>query len=66
MNPLPYIRWRLAWWRWFLESRVRWGDPMYGKGESRTANLDRIHERWEAREPRKEDYGLQQTRNDQH
>lgn len=58
MKPIRYIRWRIAWWRWFLTPYAKWGDPMYSKGEQRTTNLDRIHERWEAREPKREDYGI--------
>ncbi len=38
---------------------IRWGDPLYGRDrEQRNKTIQLIAERWDARAPRPEDYGL--------
>lgn len=53
-----YIRWRFAWWYWELFDRsVTLGDPSLGKTrEERNINLDILHKRHAAREPKREDF----------
>lgn len=57
---LPVLRYRLAWWRWFMESpRPSWSDPMVSSHPAQWRENRRIWSaRWETREPRPEAFGL--------
>lgn len=58
MKPIRYIRWRIAWWRWFWSPNCPWGTPVYGKSREQLTAYNRAHDRYAAREPKREDYGL--------
>lgn len=58
MSLLEWIKWRIAWWRWFLVDRpYRPGDPLLGpEGPVRQKNRRLLMDRYNAREPRRPDH----------
>ena len=52
------IRYKVAWWRWLLTPDYRYGDPMIGTGDVRQKNRDIFWERYIAKEPKPEDFGI--------
>ena len=56
-----WIRTKRYRWAVFLHScrvPIKWGDPTLGAGDVRRANLDMMMDRWDAKEPKPEAYGL--------
>lgn len=51
---IAYIRYRIAWYRWFLLDRpYKAGDPALGVGATRVANRELLLDRYLAREPKR-------------
>ncbi len=56
MTPFRWVRFKLAWWRWFLHDGPQPGDPSHGHGEQRRVTRALLIGRWLAREPKREDF----------
>ena len=52
MKLIRYIKFKLDWLCWFISPPMKFGDPMYGEGDTRKKNIHLIHQRWAAREPK--------------
>jgi hypothetical protein len=59
MKMLRWLRFKIAWWRWFFSEPFRLGDPALGKGAERDRNRKLLWARHDAKEPKPEQYGLQ-------
>lgn len=61
MKLIRYIRFWIAWCKWFLEflDPSYFGHPSFGKDRAtRNENLRILAERLDAKAPRRQDYGL--------
>lgn len=58
MKPIRYIRWRIAWWFWFVTPPTGGTAPIYHKSVEQLADYNRQHQQWADREPKRENYGL--------
>ena len=57
------IRFKLAYLRWaFGFPGFRMGDPFLGSGDLRKKNKDILRDRYSAKEPKREDFGLPKAR----
>jgi hypothetical protein len=58
MYLVRLIRFKLAWWRWFLTPSYKYGDRALGTGEVRANNCNLLRQRHMSKEPKPEHFGL--------
>lgn len=62
LHPTETLHYWYDWCRWAWKGPYRLGDPLLGTGEIRDQNRKLLREKWMAKEPKREDYGLPRRR----